>query len=92
VVSRLDPWVLFDGSLLELGLTQTDVNVLLFGLAVLAVVGILHDRRDLDFAALLAPQSMWFRWAVLLVLVVAIFVFGEYGPSVTSASFIYAGF
>jgi D-alanyl-lipoteichoic acid acyltransferase DltB (MBOAT superfamily) len=92
VVSRLDPWVLFDGSLLELGLTQTDVNVLLFGLAVLAVVGLLHDRRDLDFAALLAPQSMWFRWAVLLVLVVCVFVFGEYRPNVTSASFIYAGF
>lgn len=82
----------FDGSLLEL-LDLKDTLVLCLSLGLMLVVsavsegmesGCLRDR----IAALRLPL----RWALWLALLMAVLIFGVYGPGYDKAQFIYMGF
>ena len=47
-------------------------------------------KQQLD--VYLAKQNLWFRWGVLLVLIVAVAIFGIYGPGYDAQQFIYFQF
>lgn len=90
-VTRWDPWTLYDGTLLKLGLNQNDYNVLIIAILVLLVVGILQER-GFEIRRELHKQNLWFKAAVTLSVIIAIIIFGVYGSAYSASSFIYAQF
>lgn len=90
--TRWDPWVLFDGSLYRLGLDVTQVHILLMALLALYIISRIKYKSDMDIDEVLSEQCLWFRWAVILMLIFSIIIFGVYGPGLDSSQFIYFQF
>lgn len=86
-----NPWVLFDGSLLELGLDGKDWNVLIAGLVLLLSVD-LQRMKKISLAQLYVRQNLVFRWMVILAGICAVLVFGIYGAEYNASRFIYFQF
>ncbi len=87
----LNPWVFFDGSFLELGLTYNDYLVVLLFVAVLLVVGILQER-GIHIREAIASQNVIFRWVIYIGAILALMVYGSYGAGYTAGEFIYQQF
>lgn len=87
-----NPWILTDGSLLQLGLTHYDYYILLFFGGLLAVSGLVCAQKKENLRTLVARQGIVFRWIVYLLLVYAIIIYGCYGIEFDSAAFIYQRF
>ena len=79
--------VLFDGSLLNLGLTSLDFTVIVIGLLVLLCVSREQEKRSISLW--LAEQNFLFRIAVYVVTLSVLLVFGVYGPGYDASQFIY---
>ena len=86
------PWVMFNGGLYELGLNRTEMNILFISLVVLLLVSLVRRFRGQTVDVFLMGQNLWFEWAVIIVLVMAVFVYGEYGPAFDARQFIYFQF
>jgi D-alanyl-lipoteichoic acid acyltransferase DltB (MBOAT superfamily) len=92
IATRFDPWVMFDGGIYTLGLDRAEMNILLFSLVLLLLVDLVRYWRKQTIDAFLMEQNLWFEWLVVIVLLVMIFVFGEYGPAFDAQQFIYFQF
>ena len=90
--SRPDPWTLFSGVIYFVGLDRMEMNILLWSLAALVLVDALKYRTQKTLDKILFEQNLWFRWLVIIGLLVVIFVFGEYGPNYDAQQFIYFQF
>ena len=90
-VSHLNPWIFFDGSLAQLGITYGDINILLIGIVILCIAGHLQNEYG-SAREWIQKQFLPFRWFIWLVLFAIILVYGNYGPEYDAASFIYGGF
>ena len=83
-----NPWVLFDGSLYELGVSRQQFTVVAIGFLLLFVVSCLQEqghvlREDLD------RQNIVFRGLIAVAFVFSIVLFGVYGSKYDAAAFIY---
>ena len=87
-----NPWILFDKSLYELGLNQTEWEILAVSMLVLIVCGLLRHFLKMPVRQWLGQQNMVFRWGVIILLILWIFVYGYYGPGFNAQSFIYFQF
>ncbi len=86
-----DPGVLFDGSLLTLGLDGRQFLILLFTLLILLTVDIINYRGTIC-RDVFAVQGIVFRWLLYLAAIFVIMRFGVYGPGFDVSTFIYQGF
>lgn len=75
----------------ELGLDRGNWFVLSFGLIVLVLVDILHEKK-ISIFDFVAKQKIWFRWFILFLLLWITIMFGIYGPEYDTSSFIYFQF
>lgn len=91
VFSEWNPWVFYDGTLMNLGLDGKDIAVCCFGFLTVLVVSMLQERFG-SVRELIEKQNLVFRWMVYIGLFLAVAVFGCYGPGYDAAAFIYAGF
>lgn len=85
------PWVLVDGTLFNLGLSEPDVRLLFMGLILLIVVDICN-AKNIVVRNVLTKQSLPLRWFVYICAVVFIVTCGIWGPGYDAASFIYSSF
>ena len=85
-----NPWILFDGSLYRLGLSEKNCRLLLVSLILCAIIAGLQEKAN--FRGRVGRQNPVFRYAVWIALICAIAVFGLYGPGYDSGSFIYQQF
>ena len=90
--TKWNPWVIFDGSLQKLGLENIELNILVIAVVILLLVDLLKYKKKVSFADFLMVQNLWFRWSVLLGLILGILVVGQYGVEFDSAQFIYFDF
>ncbi|MBQ9611278.1 MAG: MBOAT family protein [Lachnospiraceae bacterium] len=90
--TRWNPWVLFNEGMYQIGLDRFEMNILIVSLVALLLVDLLWYFRQVDLAAFLMDQGLWFRWAVVIVLIVCILVYGIYGVNFDSTQFIYFDF
>ena len=86
-----NPWIFFDSSILKLGVTHLDLNLIIISVLLLLAAGILrkkygHARNWMD------QQSLPFRWMVWIGMFVFVLIYGVYGPGYSAAEFIYQGF
>ncbi len=90
--TRWNPWVFFDQSLYTWGLDVTEFHILAVALAVLLLVDLIRYRKQMDLGCFLQKQNILFRWLLMIILVVSILVYGEYGINFDSKQFIYFAF
>ena len=90
LVTVWNPWVLFDGSLLQLGLPGKEWNVLLLSLAILFAVSVL--QRKLRLRDWINRQHLLIRWSIYLLAILAIYFMGTYGEGFRTQDFIYGAF
>lgn len=89
---RPTPWVLFNGEIYTLGLDRPEMNILVVSICLLCLVDLIRYKRKITLDFFLMNQNLWFRWGVLLGLVIMIFVFGKYGTGFDPQQFIYFQF
>lgn len=89
--STWNPWVLFDGSLYELGLSQKNFSVMLVMIFVLFVIDWLQEK-GYPIRETLSKQGIVFRWICYYAVLFMILIFGVYGPGYNASNFIYQGF
>lgn len=85
-----NPWVLFDGSLYNLGLDQKDFTVGILAIFVLIIVSLL--RRNTRLINLIGRQNIIVRWTFYFTFLYSILIFGIYGPGYAAQQFIYFQF
>ncbi len=89
---RPTPWMLFNGGVFTLGLDRPEMNILFFSLLLLFLVDLVRFREGHLPDAFLWEQNLWFQWLAVIGLILAVFVFGEYGPAFDPKQFIYFQF
>lgn len=87
-----NPWVFFNEGLYEYGLDRVEVNILFAALIVLLLAELLKYFKKQRISEFLMEQNLWFRWIVVIGMIVACVVYGEYGISFDSNQFIYFQF
>ena len=91
IFSASNPWVLFDGSLYSCGLDAKNFGLLVLGMGLLTLAD-LCKRRGHPLSQLLLRQDRWLRWLLTAAAILALLVFGKWGPGFDQASFIYFQF
>lgn len=87
-----DPWAWCNGALFSVGLSNVEFMIALISLGVLLAVDVIRYQKGVLLYEYLNTQSLWFRWAVYMLLFISIVVFGIYGPGYDAAQFIYFQF
>ena len=82
---------LYDGTLLSTGLNTANWFALCLFIAFLFFVDFVHEKK-VPLRQVIDRQPLAFRWLIYISAVVVILIFGYYGPTNDSSSFIYAGF
>lgn len=90
--TRWNPWVLFDESLFNFGLDRREVGILAVALLALLVADVIRYVKGVDVGKFLLSQNVYFRWLILIILVICVITYGEYGVDFDSAQFIYFAF
>ena len=83
-------WIFRDGTMLQQGLTHSELLIALFSVGALGIVEWTSLKRDL--LASLNRQHISFRWAMYYALILVIVVFGHYGGTYNPADFVYFKF
>ena len=92
MVTRFNPWVLFNDEIYAFGLDEKECAIFFMALLLLLTVDLIRYVKKMDFGTFLYTQNMVFRWLVMLFLIAALLVYGEYGITFSSAQFIYFAF
>lgn len=92
MLTRWNPWAVFDGTLYTLGISEKYFHLMLWLVLLMFVVEWLRYHREVKLDALLAGQCVWFRYGVMIALLLGIIVFGAYGPAYDAANFLYFQF
>jgi alginate O-acetyltransferase complex protein AlgI len=82
---------LWNGTLLNIGLDRADYLVITAGVIIVALVGILKERKLLSIEKITA-MPLPLRWAIYYALILAILILGAYGAGYQQVDMIYAGF
>jgi alginate O-acetyltransferase complex protein AlgI len=91
IFAQWNPWIFIDGTLFELGLNQQNFVVAILSIFVLLCVSIISRIGYNPFNEL-NHQGIIFRWLIYFALIIAIIVFGIYGPGYSETQFIYFQF
>ncbi|MDD7027496.1 MAG: hypothetical protein PUI46_10470 [Lachnospiraceae bacterium] len=89
--SAFNPWVLFNGSIVNTGVSFADINLIIFSTGLLIVVGILREKYGYA-REWMQVQILPFRWFVWMGLFIIVLIYGMYGPGYSAVEFIYQGF
>lgn len=86
-----NPWIFFNGSVLNLGITHEDINIIIFSVLLLVIVAVLREKYGYA-RTWMDQQGFLFRWATWILLFLLVLIYGKYGPGYNPAEFIYQGF
>ncbi len=86
-----NPWVLFDGSLYELGLDDKNFKLLIVAIFIL-IISDIFKRKGICIRKIISDQDYLFRWILIVFSIVFILIFGVWGGKYESANFIYFQF
>lgn len=88
MLKSFNPWILSDGTLTSMGLDILDWGVLLVAIVIAGFVDALRVK-GVSIYDKLQTQNIVVRWMVYYVIIIGLLVFGIYGATYDSASFIY---
>ena len=84
-------FVLFDGSLYGCGLDRKNFLLMLLCIGLLLLAD-LCKRRGIVLRQVVTRQDWWCRYVLIAGAILALLVFGKWGPGFNQASFIYFQF
>ncbi|MDD6203107.1 MAG: MBOAT family protein [Lachnospiraceae bacterium] len=90
VLTTWNPQILWDGSLLALGLDWVDWIIAILSLLLLWAASCLQQKKSVR--EWLAERNIAVRWLILYALLFYVILLGKYGPGYNAAEFIYQGF
>lgn len=88
--TTFNPWVLWNGTMLDLGLSVWDYVIVFAGVVLMFSVSLMSRRKDMRLILEEKPGPV--KWIVFYLLVMVIIVFGAYGMGYDAGSFIYTQF
>jgi len=88
--STYNPEILWDGSLLNLGLDIPNFVVMVIGLVVVLAISNLQQTGSVRKK--IQEQNLVFRWCIYIGLLFSVLIFGMYGPGYDASEFIYGQF
>lgn len=89
-VSTWNPYVLWNGAMLNLGLGSVDFIIVIVSLFILLIVSLLQKKGSVR--DMIAARKLPIRWLIWYILLFWVILFGNYGPEFNAADFIYQGF
>lgn len=92
IVLEFNPWILFNGGLYNLGLDRIETHILVAAMTVLFLADLVRYKKNVLLDEYLMQQNFWFRWLVVILLVCAILIYGQYGTGFDEQQFIYFQF
>ena len=92
LLTKWDPWSVFNGHIYTLGLDRFEFNILIIAAVLLLLADLLQYFKKQTVSDFLDEQCLVFRWVVIIGLVLACIVFGVYGINFDSSQFIYFQF
>lgn len=90
--TKWNPWVFFDDSLYNLGLSRREFGIACFCIAVLILHDLLKRYVNQNVLAWFKEQGHIFRGLLYIAGIVMILVFGIYGPNFNPPQFVYFQF
>ena len=90
ILTDFNPWVLVDGTLFQYSFTMKDMNLIIIFLGLFAVIS--HYQLQGSVREWVAKQGIVFRWILTILALLAVIVFGIYGPGYNAASFAYMAY
>lgn len=90
VFTDFNPWALFDGTLYTYGLDQKGFSLLFICLLIFGLVSTLQMKGSVR--DMIAKQNFVFRWMIYILAVMAVVIFGIYGPGFDAAAFVYMAY
>lgn len=90
IFTDFNPWTLFDGTLYTYGLDEKGFNLMLVSILTFGVVSMLQKKGSVR--DMIGEQNFVFRWAFYLLAILAVVVFGIYGPGFDAAAFVYMAY
>lgn len=82
---------LWDGTLFSFNISKPEYVVMIFVLIVVGIVGYFKEKQ-VDIQEKISSMKLPIRWAIYMALIVALVMFGAYGPGFLEVDLIYAGF
>ncbi len=92
IMVKWNPWCLFDETIYTLGLDRIEFNILIVSLIVLFIIDLIKYIKNQQLDSFLYNQCLWFRWGIVIILIMVIIIFGIYGPTYDTKNFIYFQF
>ena len=89
--ARFNPWILVDGSLYQLGLSQKELWVLTTSTVLLILVSFLQER-GIRIRDKINSQNLVIRWSIYFIAIWSVWILGTYGFGFDAKDFIYGGF
>lgn len=86
-----NPVILFNGTLLELGLTDWDWKIL-FVTCGLWFIASMMAERGINVRKFISDQNFVVRWTIWIVAILFVMIVGIYGPGYDASAFIYRSF
>lgn len=84
-------WTLFDGTLYQYGLDEAGFRLAIIAILIFGIISILQ-LRGVSIRDSIGRQNIVFRWAVYLLAIFAVIIYGIYGPGYDAASFVYMAY
>lgn len=92
IFTQWNPWALFDQSLYNLGLNQSEIHILFVALMTMFFIDLIRYKRNTTLDIFLEKQCLWFRWITIFFMLFFIIIYGVYGPNFDAKQFIYFQF
>lgn len=83
--------ILFDGTLLKLGLNTLDYGIIGFGIIVMFAISLIEEKKG-SVRDILAKQNMCLRYCLIFILFLIVILAGSYGIGYNASNFIYNQF
>lgn len=88
-----NPWTIVDGSIYQYGLGRGDINIIVIGIFIFMIIEYgKYSERLVNIRDKVIEQHFLIQIVIYVGMVVAVALFGIYGPTFNPNSFIYGGF
>jgi len=91
-MGKWNPWAIFNERLFEFGLDRVEMNVLLISIFIMILIDLVRYIKKQQFSDFMMEQNIWFRWIIVIGMVLACLIYGVYGINFDSSQFIYFQF
>lgn len=86
-----NPWILFDGSLYNLGIGSKEFSFMIISTIVLLIADYIK-WKGYSVREWVYKQEIWFRWTFYIVSIMVVLIFGIWGAGYDASAFIYFQF